>query len=215
MFRLSSLVLLLHSNGDHMVRDVMTLPLRIGACATRFGLRATEQAATLALKAAERLIGVAVPHEPHGAPEGGEATSSLRLDVVIAPPPISETRSSPPPAPPRGVAEAAPEPAPPPPGGGPAPAVTPRHVSEEPQFVEAFAEPGAEEGAGAAVHVEEPWKGYGQMTANEVIARLADASPEELAGVALYEARHRARRTVLTASERQLRRATAAARGRK
>ena len=74
--------------------------------------------------------------------------------------------------------------------------------------MEAFAEPGAEEGAGAAVHVDEPWKGYGHMAASDVIVRLADASREELAAVVLYEGLHRRRRTVLAAAERQLRRAT-------
>ena len=51
--------------------------------------------------------------------------------------------------------------------------------------MESFAEPGAEDGAGAAVHVEEPWKGYGRMTAAEVISRLVEASSEELAAVTL------------------------------
>jgi hypothetical protein len=82
-------------------------------------------------------------------------------------------------------------------------------VSEEPRFVESFAEPGAEEGVGAAVHVREPWKGYGQMTAKDVVARLTGASREELAAVELYERAHRSRRTVLAAADRGLRRATA------
>jgi len=90
-----------------------------------------------------------------------------------------------------------------------APEAPPAHISEQPRFAETFAEAGAEEGAGAAVHVEEPWKGYGQMTAKEVIARLADAGREELAAVALYERAHRGRQTVLAAAERQLRRAVA------
>jgi len=88
-------------------------------------------------------------------------------------------------------------------------AIPPMHVSEGLQFVEAFAEPGAEDGAGAAVHVRQPWKGYAQMTANEVLVHLADASPEELAAVALYEGAHRGRKTVLAEARRQLRLATA------
>jgi len=47
-----------------------------------------------------------------------------------------------------------------------APKAAPTHVSEEVRLVEAFAEPGAEEGAGAAVHMVEPWKGYGQTRGN-------------------------------------------------
>jgi hypothetical protein len=55
----------------------------------------------------------------------------------------------------------------------------PAHVPDEVQFVEAFAEPGAEEGAGAEVHVEEPWRGYQQMSAHEVMSRLAEATRED------------------------------------
>jgi hypothetical protein len=46
------------------------------------------------------------------------------------------------------------------------------------------------------------------MTADDVIARLAAASREELVAVELYERRHRGRRTVLTAAARRLRRAS-------
>jgi hypothetical protein len=87
----------------------------------------------------------------------------------------------------------------------------PRHVSEGLQFVEAFAEPGAEEGAGATVHVREPWSGYAQMSADEVLVHLADATSEELAAVTLYEGAHRGRKTVLAGARRQLRSATAGA----
>jgi len=78
------------------------------------------------------------------------------------------------------------------------------------RHVEAFADPGAEDGPGASVHIQEPWRGYGRMTANDIIARLTGASREELAAVALYERAHRDRQTVLAAAERELRRATAA-----
>jgi hypothetical protein len=66
-------------------------------------------------------------------------------------------------------------------------------------------EPGAEEGAGAGVTVEEPWEGYARMNAKEVIARLGDATGAELAAVSLYESSNRSRRTVLEAVRRQLR----------
>ena len=79
----------------------------------------------------------------------------------------------------------------------------PGHVSEEPELVEEFAEPGAELGAGAELHVQEPWSGYKEMNARQVIARLAEASRAELAAVQLYESRHRSRRTILTAVERE------------
>jgi hypothetical protein len=66
------------------------------------------------------------------------------------------------------------------------------------------AEPGAEDGAGAQVTIDEPWDGYARLNARDVIARLSGASPAELAAVTLYETAHRARQTVLSAVERQL-----------
>ena len=66
------------------------------------------------------------------------------------------------------------------------------------------AEPGAEDGAGAQIRIAEPWDGYRQMSAKDVIARLADATPAELAAVQLYETSNRHRQTVLTAVGRAL-----------
>lgn len=212
-----------------MICDVITLPLSIGALATRLGLHVTADLVSVALSATRRLIGAAVPPEPPPAgADSAEGSSNLRFDIEIdvAPrPSLFETpsasplpRSDVPAGPSQGrvpgaspttrVAHTAEVPS-----SAEAPAAVPElapvHISEEPQFVEAFAEPGAEEGAGASVHVEEPWKGYGRMTASDVVARLSDATPEELAAVALYEGRHRARRTVLAAAQHQLRGATA------
>ncbi|HEY2260773.1 MAG TPA: hypothetical protein VGH45_13715, partial [Solirubrobacteraceae bacterium] len=81
------------------------------------------------------------------------------------------------------------------------------HVSEEPILVEEVAEPGAEDGAGAEVHVAEPWDGFRQMAADDVIDRISGASAAELAAVELYELSHRNRRTVLAAVEQELARA--------
>jgi hypothetical protein len=178
-----------------MFRDVITLPLRIGARATRLGVRVAALGVTVAVRATERLAEVALPkpREPVG--------DAVAVEVEW---PSETTPSTPPPAPVEHEAR---------PASAPirTQAPTPAHVSEEVQFVESFAEPGAEDGAGAAVHVDEPWEGYRHMTANDIIARLPDASREELAVVDLYERVHRGRRTVVGAAERQLRRATAAA----
>jgi hypothetical protein len=76
----------------------------------------------------------------------------------------------------------------------------PEHVSEEPVVVAEGADPGAEDGAGAQVSVAEPWEGYRQMKAADVIDRLAAATPEEVAVVQLYESMHRRRKTVLEAA---------------
>jgi hypothetical protein len=71
--------------------------------------------------------------------------------------------------------------------------------------VQEFAEPGAEDGAGAEVRVDEPWDGYAHMTARDITARLGDATGAELAAVQLYESTHKQRETVISAAGRELR----------
>src|SRR5207248_822460 len=71
--------------------------------------------------------------------------------------------------------------------------------------VEELAEPGAEEGAGAEFHVEQPWDEYESMNAKDIIARLPRCDAAQLAAVTLYERGHRARHTVLAAVEREMR----------
>lgn len=77
----------------------------------------------------------------------------------------------------------------------------PERVSEEPALV-AVAEANPTDGPGAEVSVGEPWDGYSRMKATEIIARLGDASAEELAIVQLYEGSNRRRKTVLDAAAR-------------
>ena len=185
-----------------MVREMITLPLRVGVSATRLCVDVTTRAAGLAFRIARLAIATSAPPEPGpAAADARPASSTVAFDVIIATSP-SRPEAPPPEAPPRRAVAAEPE-------VGPTRAIPPMHVSEGLQFVEAFAEPGAEEGARAAVHVRQPWKGYAQMTADEVLAHLADASPEELAAVTLYEGAHRGRKTVLAGARRQLRLATA------
>jgi hypothetical protein len=86
----------------------------------------------------------------------------------------------------------------------PAPEPEPAHVSEEPVVVAAVG--GAE--AGAQVSVAEPWDGYRQMKAADVIDRLATADAAQLAVVQLYEGQGRGRKTVLAAVERRLKEET-------
>src|SRR5262245_6286667 len=135
-----------------MVRDLLTVPLRIGTAATGLATELIERAVVVGFHAAERLL---KPADTEDAAEW-----------------------SPPPAPTRPPVA---------PDVPPAPEPVPRHVSAEPTFVESFADPGAEEGPGAAVHIEEPWTGYKQMTANDVIERLVAASSAEVAATSLYE----------------------------
>ena len=191
---------------DPMLFDVLILPLRLGAFATRLGFRVVVDVVGFGLSTTERLVesAVARPAEPAGDAVGDEASRSVVVDVEVArEPSITETPSTP---------TAPAEPAAP--RADTAPDMPPEHVSREDELVEAFADPGAEEGVGATVTIDEPWAGYAHMTANDVIARLPDASPEELAAIELYEHAHRDRKSVLAAANRELRRATAVARSR-
>ena len=161
----------------------MTLPLRVGVRATQLWLRAAEQTIAVVAETTGRLIrgassdgGAASDEKPARPPEP-------RRKVVEQPPAASPSEA---PAP----DEPAPEPV---------------HVSEEPELVDAVAEPGAEDGAGASVHIEPPWNGYDHMKAADVVDRLAGANAAELAAVQLYEANTKGRRTVLEAAARELR----------
>ena len=82
----------------------------------------------------------------------------------------------------------------------------PDHVDEEPVLVAEVAEEGAEDGAGAELHVDAPWDGYDRMTAADIRDRLTAASAAEAAAVELYESAGKSRRSVLDAAGRALRR---------
>jgi hypothetical protein len=81
----------------------------------------------------------------------------------------------------------------------------PDHLDEEPVLVAEAAEEGAQDGAGAELHVDAPWDGYDQMTAADIRDRLAAATAAEAAAVELYESTGKHRRSVLDAAERALR----------
>lgn len=215
-----------------MIGELIMLPVRIGVRATRLWLRAAEETVTVATSVTGRVIAATTGRSCDASARGGSATapapesragasaragfspsapgtsasvSSAELDTSARPstsrapaerrgagaaatPDGSPARAAPSP----GTPDRAPEPAPP-------------HVSSEPALVEEFAEPGAEEGAGAEVHIDAPWDGYDHMNAKQVIARLGDASPAELAAVQLYENSKRRRQTILNAVQRELR----------
>jgi hypothetical protein len=182
-----------------LARDAVALPLHIGSRATSLGLRIAGQAAGVGIRALGRLMIRADPDPTSGDVEHEEPTGRARVDATV------ET----PRTPPAREAAALAEPADPAEGLDPVPAAPPAHVSEQPELVDSYAEAGAEDGPGASVHVAEPWKGYGHMTADDVAARLTAASLEEVAAVELYERSHKGRRTVLTAAGRRLQRASA------
>src|SRR3954447_24340956 len=79
----------------------------------------------------------------------------------------------------------------------------PVHVDTEPELVAEFSEPGAEDGAGAEIHVAEPWDGYKRMRVADIQERVAVADAATLAVVQLYEGSHRGGRSILDAVERR------------
>jgi hypothetical protein len=81
----------------------------------------------------------------------------------------------------------------------------PDHVDTETVLVAETAEEGAEDGAGAELHVDPPWDGYDRMTAADIRDRLTGASAAEAGAVELYEATHKSRRSVMEAAARALR----------
>jgi ferritin-like metal-binding protein YciE len=56
----------------------------------------------------------------------------------------------------------------------------------------------------ASLRADEPWPGYDDMTAQEIVARLRDADDELAATVRDYERAHKDRATVLRAARREL-----------
>ena len=165
-----------HRLENNIVGEAIALPLQIGKGAAGLGLRVAGQAAGIGLRALGRLFGPADETFVVATPETPPASTA---PAATAPEPVETVEAEP---------------------------VPPAHVSEEPELVHSYAEPGAEDGPGASVHVAEPWNGYGRMTADDVVDRLAAASPEALATVELYERQHRGRHTVLTAAGDRLRR---------
>jgi hypothetical protein len=169
-----------------MVGELMMLPVRVGVRATRLWFRAVEETVSVASSATERVIGVLGSRRPDDPVVTAPAPREPDPFSRPAPEPMRELRREPAPTAP--------------------PAVEPTHVSEEPVLVEEFAEPGAEDGAGAQVHVAPPWDAYERMNARAIVARLGGADAAELAAVELYELTTRRRQTILNAVERELRR---------
>jgi hypothetical protein len=209
------------------LRDVVTLPLRIGLQAGRIVIGPIAGAAGRVVDVAEGLIGRdGGGHDepaPRTAAEAAAPAATTDPDMPAATPaaatppadpaPADEVAaftsadptdiSSPPPlaadAPDVGVMEAA--------GSGPVPPTEvdePAHVSEEPVLVAESADIEAADGLHTDLHVQEPWKGYRKATAHEIIESLERCNPAQLAVVRLYESNHRARKTVLEAADREL-----------
>jgi len=178
-----------------MPTKLLSLYIRAGTGAVRLALRLTERAVALAGSA----VGLADRDGAGGGAEPGEVPGVVpRADEAVETPARAQ-------AAPRAHAidaEAVDYEAEPATPLDPAEELA-KTIDEEAELVEELAEPGAEDGAGAEIDVEEPWEGYGGMNAEAVIARLREASAAELAMVELYERGHRQRKTVLAAAEKR------------
>lgn len=170
-------------------------------------LRLSVGTVRLAAGATGKLLRVAGRLIPFGAePPEPSAAASAPPETSVAP-----DTTAPPATAPTATA-APPDPAPPPTPYDTEP-LTPlteadaarKTIDDTDEVVAEFAEPGAEDGAGAQLEVDEPWPGFAGMTADHVIARLSSATTAELALVELYERLHKRRATVLGAAERRLR----------
>jgi hypothetical protein len=188
-----------------MAGKLITLPLRVWVQSARLLTRAAGGAASRAVSLAGQTIGVASSNGSSSSAEHRPATADTgwreeSIEQPVSPVDVEHPHETPKRRP-EPEAPADPEPV----HVSREPADTePVHVSREPELVREVAEPGAEDGAGARVTVIEPWAGYAQMNARDVIARARQAGSAELAAVRLYEARHRSRQTVLAAVDRQL-----------
>ncbi len=179
-------------------------------------LTVARRAGSLALSTARQVAEMALERRSQSrarmSSTGGSARPSRPGSTVPrAAPPPAPAPARPPEAAPAATAAPAPTPAaaaapvPTPAAAAPAePAATDDHVSREAVVVGAFADDGAEDGAGAQIRVGEPWEGYGSLTAKEINGRLAVESPESLAVARLYESSNRNRVTVIREIDRRL-----------
>jgi hypothetical protein len=180
---------------------LVTLPVRAGLKLTELTVRGAQEvvgrAAAIAGLASER--GEPPAHDVDDAAPPEATTHSSAATAEPAEAPIRAPEAAPPPREAEVVHEAeftadydTPTPA------------EPVHVSEDAELVAEVAEPGAEDGAGAQVHVAEPWDGYRELKAADVIDRLGGASSEEVAAIELFELAGHKRQTVIAAAQREL-----------
>jgi hypothetical protein len=185
-----------------MTQKLLTLPFRLGFGAARTALDISVKTLGVSAKLAGTAVEILRPHDQSSEPSPPERSTDEAPEErreVKAPRPR-------PPAPPRVNGHSASPAAP------PAPPTSLTHdqevvktLEDEDELVAEFAEPGAEDGAGAQLDVAEPWEGYARMNAADVVSRIDQADPAELALLELYEQAHKKRRTVLTAATRRLR----------
>ncbi|MHB8659689.1 MAG: hypothetical protein ACYC91_17425 [Solirubrobacteraceae bacterium] len=190
--------------------SLLTLPTRLGVqvlgATLKGGVKVTAKSLALAVDVLGLVRNRQSTPEPRPDSKPGPVMNNRPAREAPNRPAPEAFKRPAPPAPSR-RAPAAPERPDLPPASRPAPPEPPQpaHVSEEPVLVEEFADAGAQDGAGAQVRVAEPWDGYAQMRAADVIDRVRAASSAELAAIQLYERGHRDRETVISAVKRALR----------
>jgi hypothetical protein len=215
-----------------VLTSLITLPFRVALRGAELGLRVSQALAERAIGLVGEVLAPTAsrPTSPPArkperesepsreaespASSGGDPRSAAPspLQAVAEQEEVAASRPDfeppPPPAEPSTPAEPSPPAAPPPPA---APRAAARagsaHLDDEDVVVEEVAEAGAEQGAGAQIHVAEPWDGYDQLKAADVVDQLDGRDQAELAAVELYELSHRQRKTVIEAAKQQLRRA--------
>jgi hypothetical protein len=217
-----------------MTQKLLTLPFRIGLGAARTAVHISAKTLDMSAKLAGTAIGTLWPgssSEPDRQPATGPSatgpsatapsTSTAPTQRPSRPRATRENRvnghqaqSTAPPPPAHTPSESAlPEPAPSASTAGDQPPPTPlspyrdalKTIEDDDEIVAEFAEPGAEDGAGAQLQVAEPWEGYARMNAASILARVDQAGPAELALLELYEQTHKKRQTVLRAAAKRLR----------
>lgn len=208
-----------------MTQKLLTLPFRLGFGAARTAFDISAKTLDISTTLVETAIGLIRPGGQET--EHEQATSDQASSASPSTPAPSETPSRQPRTRERRERESrvnggpttptVPPPAPTPatvtpPEQQPDTPLTPEQEAiktideaDEAEVVAEFAEPGAEDGAGAQLDVEQPWEGYASMNAGSVIDRLQQADPAQLALVELYEQTHKNRQTVLSAAAKRLR----------
>lgn len=211
-----------------MTQKLLTLPFRLGFGAARTAFDISAKTLDVSTTLARVAIETIRPGHDSGA-DGAEPDTGRQDETAKttdAPEVSSETsKAAESPQKPRpsresrvnGHSAAPPAPAAPAP---PAPIIPPseqpdtpltheqevvKTLEDEEELVAEFAEPGAEDGAGAQLDIEEPWEGYARMNAGTIVSRIDQADSAELALVELYEQTHKKRQTVITAAAKRLR----------
>jgi hypothetical protein len=212
-----------------MTQKLVTLPLRVG-----FGLARTAVGTSLRLAGsvlgAVRGSGSSGSSDSSDSSDSGRSGSATvrkqpsgpgrpASGTAAATPTVRRTPAAPERSDPRvnGQPESPPvaRTAPPPPAPVTPPAEQPdtpltreqdaiKTVDDSDEVVAEVAEPGAEDGAGAQLDVDEPWKGYAQMKAGRVVERIASLDAAQLAVLELYERTHKKRQSVLNAAAKRL-----------